>query len=134
MPVMVLAEQKNACATAAPVELLAAGAKAEPAVSLASVLRSLRNSGRAVPHAPHPLFAPALYSRHARSARIGAQALTEPPVSRQSLMEAVWGYHPGVTPYTLETHIYRLRQKMERDPVNWSLLITTEGGYRLKAA
>jgi len=58
----------------------------------------------------------------------------ERPVSRQSLMDAVWGYHPGVTTHTLETHIYRLRQKMEQDPANWSLLITTEGGYRLKAA
>lgn len=56
------------------------------------------------------------------------------PVSRQALMDAVWGYHPAVTTHTLETHIYRLRQKMERDPNNWSLLITTEGGYRLNAA
>lgn len=52
-------------------------------------------------------------------------------VSRDMLLRDVWGYHPTVTTRTLETHIHRLRQKMERDPSKPSLLVTEAGGYRL---
>jgi DNA-binding response OmpR family regulator len=53
-------------------------------------------------------------------------------VNRQILMQEVWGYNATVTTHTLETHIYRLRQKIEADPANPSLLITEGGGYRLR--
>lgn len=52
-------------------------------------------------------------------------------VSRDVLLQEVWGYNNRVTTHTLETHIYRLRQKIERDPGNARLLVTEEGGYRL---
>ena len=52
-------------------------------------------------------------------------------VSRETLLREVWGYRPGVTTHTLETHIYRLRQKIERDPPSARLLVTEPGGYRL---
>jgi DNA-binding response OmpR family regulator len=52
-------------------------------------------------------------------------------VSRQVLLNEVWGYNAGVTTHTLETHIYRLRQKIESDPNNCKLLLTAPGGYRL---
>ncbi|WP_127143749.1 response regulator transcription factor [Pelagibacterium montanilacus] len=52
-------------------------------------------------------------------------------ISRDILLSEVWGYNNRVTTHTLETHIYRLRQKMERDPSNARLLVTEEGGYRL---
>jgi DNA-binding response OmpR family regulator len=52
-------------------------------------------------------------------------------VSRDVLLQEVWGYNNRVTTHTLETHIYRLRQKIERDPTHARLLVTEEGGYRL---
>uniref|UniRef100_UPI001F2F387F response regulator transcription factor n=1 Tax=Xanthobacter sp. NFM-97 TaxID=2744464 RepID=UPI001F2F387F len=52
-------------------------------------------------------------------------------VSRDVLLHEVWGYNSGVTTHTLETHIYRLRQKIERDPSNAELLVTEAGGYKL---
>lgn len=52
-------------------------------------------------------------------------------ISRDVLLAEVWGYNNRVTTHTLETHIYRLRQKIERDPSHARLLVTEEGGYRL---
>ncbi len=53
------------------------------------------------------------------------------PVGRQMLLNEVWGYNSAVTTHTLETHIYRLRQKIEPDPAHARLLLTEGGGYRL---
>ena len=56
---------------------------------------------------------------------------TEDVVPRDILLHEVWGYNAGVTTHTLETHIYRLRQKIEPDPGTARLLVTENGGYRL---
>ena len=55
------------------------------------------------------------------------------PVPRQVLLNEVWGYSSAVTTHTLETHIYRLRQKIEADPSRTRLLLTVAGGYSLDA-
>lgn len=52
-------------------------------------------------------------------------------VSREVLLREVWGYNANVTTHTLETHIYRLRQKIETDPSSARILVTEAGGYRL---
>jgi DNA-binding response OmpR family regulator len=52
-------------------------------------------------------------------------------IGRDTLLGEVWGYNAGVTTHTLETHVYRLRQKIERDPAQAEILITEPGGYRL---
>jgi DNA-binding response OmpR family regulator len=53
------------------------------------------------------------------------------PVSREILLQEVWGYNSGVTTHTLETHIYRLRQKVEQDAASPAILVTEAGGYKL---
>jgi DNA-binding response OmpR family regulator len=54
-------------------------------------------------------------------------------ISRDILLDEVWGYNAGVTTHTLETHVYRLRQKIEADPSRARILVTEAGGYRLVA-
>lgn len=53
-------------------------------------------------------------------------------VAKNELLQEVWGYAPDVTTHTIETHVYRLRQKVEHDDPEAQLIITLEGGYRLK--
>jgi DNA-binding response OmpR family regulator len=56
---------------------------------------------------------------------------TQQVVTRDVLLREVWGYNSNVTTHTLETHIYRLRQKIERNPAAAQLLVTEAGGYKL---
>ncbi|MDA0702468.1 MAG: response regulator transcription factor [Proteobacteria bacterium] len=53
------------------------------------------------------------------------------PTPRLELLERIWGYNPAVNTHTIESHIYRLRRKIDADPEQPSLLVTEKGGYRL---
>lgn len=53
-------------------------------------------------------------------------------VTKTELLQEVWGYSPEVTTHTIETHIYRLRQKVEQNSASSQLILTEEGGYLLK--
>jgi DNA-binding response OmpR family regulator len=53
------------------------------------------------------------------------------PISRETLLHEVWGYNSVVTTHTLETHIYRLRQKIEEDAAAPAILVTESRGYKL---
>ncbi len=55
----------------------------------------------------------------------------EGPVPRNTLLHEVWGYNAKATTHTVETHIYRLRRKIEPDPTKIALLVNESGGYRL---
>ncbi len=51
-------------------------------------------------------------------------------VSKAQILSEVWGFQDGVSTHTLETHIYRLRQKMTQ-LTDEQMVVTTEKGYRL---
>ena len=53
------------------------------------------------------------------------------PLSKDHLLKGIWAYHPETETHTLETHIYRLRQKLEDDPANPQILINCKNGYTL---
>ena len=51
-------------------------------------------------------------------------------ISKEDLLENVWGYCTEMTTHTIETHIYRLRQKVEQKKGS-QIIITENNGYRL---
>ena len=56
---------------------------------------------------------------------------SEESVDREKLLKQVWNYNVGVTTHTLESHIYRLRQKLETDPSIPRLIISEGGGFKI---
>jgi DNA-binding response OmpR family regulator len=62
---------------------------------------------------------------------IAALYLAQQTVSRAVLLKTIWNYVEDTETHTLETHIYRLRQKIENDPAKPEIVITTENGYKL---
>jgi DNA-binding response OmpR family regulator len=68
------------------------------------------------------------------TATLARLSLSKEAVPRDVLLADVWGYSPSVTTRTLETHIHRLRRKIEKDPARPQFLVTEPGGYRLMFA
>ena len=52
-------------------------------------------------------------------------------ISRKKFLEKIWGYGHDITTHTLETHIYRLRQKIEKNTHLSHIIQTTEQGYKM---
>lgn len=48
-------------------------------------------------------------------------------------MVDIWDYSAGANSHTVQTHIYRLRQKLGSDPRGAFLLKTEEEGYSLQS-
>jgi len=56
-------------------------------------------------------------------------------ITRQKLMEEVWGYHHSGDTKLINVHIQRLRSKIEKDPERPEIVITVRGvGYRVDDA
>jgi hypothetical protein len=55
-------------------------------------------------------------------------------VGREELLARVWGYSENADTHTVETHVWRLRQKIETDDPASRFLVTEQGGYRLVLA
>lgn len=53
------------------------------------------------------------------------------PVPRATLLGEIWDHGAFVKSHTLETHVYRLRRKIEPDPKRPAILLTDQGGYRI---
>jgi len=86
-----------------------------------------------IPEVPSVVPSPGLRPQpHREEDRDPAPPLSrQPTAGREMLLQEVWGYNSGVTTHTLETHIYRLRQKVERDDGSPAILVTESGGYKL---
>ena len=52
-------------------------------------------------------------------------------VPKAALLADIWGYGPGVSTRTLETHVHRLRRKLQAAPGLRLALVSNDGGYRL---
>ena len=118
---------------------------AELLARLRAQLRIFESSEDAVfvigPYTFHPAAKQLQQTGHARRIRLTEKEAAilkflyragTKPVARQVLLNEVWGYNAAVTTHTLETHIYRLRQKVEPDPKSAQILLTEQGGYRLQ--
>ena len=80
----------------------------------------------------HPFLSQPVRLTEKEAALLGRLCRAEGrPVSRTTLLREVWGYSPSVSSHTVETHIYRLRRKIEGSPGTPPIVLSDEGGYRL---
>jgi DNA-binding response OmpR family regulator len=54
-------------------------------------------------------------------------------VARGHILESTWGMHDGdVSARTVDTHMSRLRKKLDLDDAGWTLTAVYQHGYRLE--
>ncbi|MDD4616955.1 MAG: winged helix-turn-helix domain-containing protein [Alphaproteobacteria bacterium] len=56
-------------------------------------------------------------------------AQSDQPATRQEILACVWGYDERIDTHTLETHVYQLRRKLDKEGENW--IVGEQGTYRL---
>ena len=53
------------------------------------------------------------------------------PVSVEKLQSEVWGYKSKLETHTVETHVYRLRKKIEKNFNDKSFIMSLKNGYKI---
>ena len=54
------------------------------------------------------------------------------PISINKLQSEVWGYKSKLETHTVETHVYRLRKKIEKKFKDISFIVSLKNGYKIK--
>ena len=57
---------------------------------------------------------------------------SDSPISINKLQSEVWGYKSKLETHTVETHVYRLRKKIEKKFRDNSFIVSLKNGYKIK--
>ena len=57
---------------------------------------------------------------------------SDSPISINKLQSEVWGYKSKLETHTVETHVYRLRKKIEKKFKDNLFIVSLKNGYKIK--